>query len=96
MRWFSMLAIYVLFWTLSAFLVMPFGIRTAHDEAAPNLVPGQTESAPSNFNPRRIVLRATILATLTFALFYANFLHGWVSIDDISLVHPPASVSKGY
>ncbi len=32
MRWTSILAIYSLFWVLSAFLVLPFGVRT-HDEA---------------------------------------------------------------
>ena len=32
MRWTSIVAIYVLFWVLSAFCVMPIGIRT-HDEA---------------------------------------------------------------
>ena len=32
MKWTSILAIYSLFWVLSAFLVMPFGIKT-HDEA---------------------------------------------------------------
>lgn len=32
MKWTSILAIYALFWVLSAFLVMPFGLRT-HDEA---------------------------------------------------------------
>ena len=28
MRWTAALAIYVLFWVLAAFLVMPFGLRT--------------------------------------------------------------------
>ena len=45
MRWTSILAIYVLFWTLSLFLVLPFGVRTAEEEgAAPG--PGHAESAP--------------------------------------------------
>jgi predicted secreted protein len=37
MRWTSILAIYLLFWVMSAFLVMPFGIRT-HEENGEELV----------------------------------------------------------
>ncbi|MDE2412827.1 MAG: DUF1467 family protein, partial [Sphingomonadales bacterium] len=39
MKWTSMIAIFTLFWVLSAFLVLPFGIRT-HDEAGIEKVPG--------------------------------------------------------
>ena len=45
MRWTSMVAIYVLFWAFSVFLVLPFGVKTA-DEAGIEKVPGQAESAP--------------------------------------------------
>ena len=31
MKWTSILAIYLLFWVLSAFLVMPFHVRTAQE-----------------------------------------------------------------
>ena len=47
-----------------------------------------------NFRPGRIALRATVLSAVLFGLFYANFLKGWVSVDDVSLVHPPADLVK--
>ncbi len=98
MKPYSILAIYMLFWVLSAFLVMPFGMRTHSDAGEEDehakLVPGTVESAPVNFRPGRICLRATVLATLLFGLFYANFLKGWISMDDVSLVHPPADLIK--
>lgn len=78
MAWTSVLAIYLLFWVLSAFLVMPFGIRT-HDEMGEAKIPGQAESAPANFRPRLIVIRATVLAAILFALFYANYVNGWLT-----------------
>ena len=80
MRWTSALAIYVLFWVLSAFLVMPFGVRTA-DELGAEKIPGQAESAPANFKPRRIVIITTIIATLLFGLYYANYVNGWITAD---------------
>ena len=84
MRWNAALAIYVLFWVLAAFLVMPFGLRT-HDDAKAELVPGQVSSAPVNFAPKRVALRATVLSLLMFGLFYANYVHGWVSVDNIDI-----------
>lgn len=77
MRWTSLLAIYVLFWAFSVFLVLPFGVRTA-EEAGVERVPGQAESAPHEFRLARTALRVTVVATALFALFIANYLFGWV------------------
>lgn len=74
----SIVAIYVLFWVLSAFFVLPFGVRT-HDEAGIERVPGQAGSAPAEFRPGRIAKRATVLSALLFALFYANYSNGWIT-----------------
>lgn len=76
----SIVAIFALFWVLSAFLVLPFGVRT-HDEAGLAKIPGQADSAPANFNAKRIAVRATMLALVLFGLFYLNYINGWISID---------------
>jgi predicted secreted protein len=82
-----MLAIYFLMWVLSAFLVMPFGNRTHLDEEAEGkdsgMVTGQSASAPVNFQPKRIAKRATIVSAIFFALFYANYVAGWITAADI-------------
>lgn len=80
MKWTSALAIYVLFWAFSVFLVLPFGVRTA-DEAGIARVPGQADSAPHMFHAGRIAWRVTVVATVLFALFYLNFVFGWVTPD---------------
>jgi predicted secreted protein len=87
MAWQSALAIYALFWVLSAFLVMPFGVRT-HDEAGVDKVRGQADSAPANFAPGRIILRTTIVASAIFALFMANWMQGWVTRDTFAFLTP--------
>lgn len=88
MQWTSILAIYGLFWVLSAFLVMPFGMRT-HDEEGIEKTIGQADSAPANFRPGRIALRATIVAAVLFALYYANYVEGWITVQDINVFGSP-------
>jgi predicted secreted protein len=80
MNWTSAVAVYLLFWVMTAFVVMPFGYRAANESDEP-LVPGQAEGAPANFNPRKILLRITIVATFAFALFYMNYTQGWVTAE---------------
>lgn len=93
MQWTSLVAIYALFWVMSAFLVMPFGLRTP-DETGETLVPGQADSAPSNFRPGRVALRATLLAALLCAAFYANYVNGWITAADLNFVKPPAEIAE--
>lgn len=98
MRWTSMIAIYTLLWVLSAFLVLPFGVRTHADARADGeaseLVPGQVESAPLNFRPGRIAKRATVLAALLFGLFYLNYLNGWLTPDNLDWTGGPPEPSN--
>lgn len=86
MRWTSALAIYVLFWSFSVFLVLPFGIRTTH-EAGGEHVPGQAESAPHEFDIRKLAIRVTVVATVLFVLFQLNYRYGWVTPRDVDLFH---------
>jgi len=87
MKWTSAVAIYFLFWSLSVFLVLPFGVRTT-DEAGADRIPGQAESAPHEFRPGRIALRVTVVATLLFALFQLNYIYGWITPQIIDRVLP--------
>ncbi|PLK25814.1 DUF1467 family protein [Novosphingobium sp. TH158] len=81
----SILAIYCLFWVMSAFIVLPFGVRTHADEGTEPEA-GHVHSAPVNFSGKRIAKRATILSIVLFALFYLNYTYGWVTTDDLDLV----------
>lgn len=84
MNLYAIVAIYFLFWVMSAFLVLPFGIRTP-DETGEELVPGQASSAPSNFRPRRVALIATAVSVVLFGLFYLNYVEGWITPTDIDI-----------
>ena len=77
MRWFSILAIYLLFWFLSLFAMLPIGIRTTR-EAGGEPVPGQADSAPHEFRVGRLAKRVTVVATILFLLFQINYYFGWI------------------
>lgn len=90
----SILAIYFLFWVFTAFVMLPFGVQTA-DEAGVPKVPGQADSAPVDFRPGRIALRATVVAAILTALFVLNYEYGWVTVEDIDILpKPPADLAN--
>ena len=88
MKWTSVLAIYSLFWVLSAFLMLPFGVQT-HDEAGIDKIPGQADSAPANFRPGRIAIRATVLAAVLGGVYVANYVYGWIGPEDLNVFGRP-------
>ena len=79
----SILAIYVLFWTICLFVVLPMGVRTS-EELGEVGVAGATESAPHRFSLGKAAIRATILSAILFGLFYANYVFGWVGVDALN------------
>ena len=83
----SIIAIYFLFFAFSAFVLLPFGVRTDEEAGTPR-IPGQAESAPHRFDIKRHLVKAIILAALLFAIYYANWTFGWISPDDLDLYHP--------
>jgi predicted secreted protein len=92
----SVIAIYALLWVLSAFLVMPFGLRTPDEVEGHTIETGHADSAPVNFQPGRIALRATILSALLLGAFYLNYTYGWIEMGDVNVVHGPKIKDMGY
>jgi predicted secreted protein len=82
MSWPASIAIWFLFFTLSLFLVLPFGNRTA-EEAGTERPAGSAESAPVNPRMWQKLAAALVLATVIFIAYYANYVNGWISINDI-------------
>jgi predicted secreted protein len=84
----SIAAIYFLFWVMSAFIMLPFGVRTA-DEVGAEKVPGQADSAPVNFRPGRLAMRATAAAAVLTTLFVLNYQYGWITVAEIDFLPKP-------
>lgn len=82
MKWTSISAIYFLFFAASAFFLLPFGVKT-DEEVGAEKVPGQADSAPHTFDLKRHLLKAALLGAVLFALYYANWTHGWIGAEAI-------------
>ncbi|GAA4758959.1 hypothetical protein GCM10023264_29360 [Sphingomonas daechungensis] len=82
MRWTSISAIFFLFFAASAFFLLPFGVRT-DEEVGNSKIQGQADSAPHRFDLKRHLLKAVALGALLTAIYYANYVNGWITADDI-------------
>jgi predicted secreted protein len=78
----SALAIYLLFWTITLFAVLPFGVKTS-DEAGSDSIPGQATSAPANPMILKKLAWTTLISAVLFGIFAANYAYGWVEINDV-------------
>jgi predicted secreted protein len=86
----SMIAIYALFWVMTAFIMLPFGVKT-HDEAGIPKVPGQADSAPANFQPGKLALRASLIALAVTVIYIANYGYGWLTVADLDFTAPASA-----
>jgi len=82
----SIIAIYVLFFAASAFILLPFGVKTTEDVGG-EFVPGQAQSAPHQFSLPRHLMKAAVLAVVLFAIYYANWTWGWITPRDLDFYH---------
>jgi predicted secreted protein len=82
----SIVAIYFLFFAFSAFLLLPFGVKTDEEAGTPK-VAGQADSAPHRFDIKHHLMMAAILAVVLFALYYANWAFGWITPGDLDFYH---------
>ncbi|BBE34897.1 DUF1467 family protein [Sphingosinicella microcystinivorans] len=70
MGWGSILAIYLLIWTVTLFTVLPFGVRTS-EEAGEDKVKGQADSAPARpMLAKKLVWTTIISAVLMVGVWW--------------------------
>ena len=67
-------------------LLVTGGVRTDEEVGAPT-VAGQAESAPHRFELWPHLLTAAWVSALVFALYYANYVYGWITAEDLDFYH---------
>lgn len=73
------IAIYIFIWWIVLFAVLPFGVRTQHEEGS--VVPGTPESAPVKPRMLRVFVINTIVATVVFAIVYTVLAYRLITPD---------------
>lgn len=76
------IAIYFIVWWVCLFVVLPFGIRNAH-EVGEVVEQGNDAGAPVKPMLRLKLLATTVLACLVFAGIWGQMTYGWIGFDDI-------------
>jgi predicted secreted protein len=78
----SGIAIYFIVWWVCLFIVLPFGVRNAH-EAGEMVEQGNEAGAPVRPLLRQKIVATTILATAVFALIWGQMTYGWIGFESI-------------
>jgi predicted secreted protein len=80
--WYTMLAIYFIFWWLVFFAVLPWGIRSQEEEA--DIVPGSDPGAPAVHGLKAKVVWTTAVSAVVFAVFYWAYVTRAVALEDLA------------
>jgi predicted secreted protein len=77
-----MAAIYFIVWWLVFFAVLPWGIRSQHEDG--EIAPGTDPGAPAVHGLTAKLVWTTVVAGVVFALFYWAFVTRAVTLEDLA------------
>ncbi|MGE0846216.1 MAG: DUF1467 family protein [Flavobacteriaceae bacterium] len=83
----SFAAIYFIVWWLCFFAVLPWGVRTQHDEG--EVVPGTEAGAPVAPKLLAKAIWTSVIAAVVVGGFYFAVMEGWLTVDNLSLLGKP-------
>jgi predicted secreted protein len=74
-------AIYFIIWWVVLFAVLPWGVRSQHEDGT--IIPGSDPGAPAIPRLRRKLVWTTIVAAIVFALWYVVYTYRLIALDDL-------------
>jgi len=78
------IAIYVLIWWVVLFAVLPFGIRSQHEEG--DIAPGTDPGAPAIPNLRWKLVWTTLVSAVIFAACYVVYVNHLVTLEGLAMM----------
>lgn len=78
----SGIAVYFIVWWVCLFMVLPFGVKNAH-EAGETVEQGSEAGAPVRPMLLKKVIATTILSIIVYALILGQMTYGWIGFEDI-------------
>ena len=85
MKFGSAVAIYFITWWVCLFVVLPFGVKNAH-EAGEAVEQGNEHGAPVKPMLLRKIIATTVLSAIVFAFIWGQITYHWIGIDDLQFV----------
>ena len=82
MSWYTMLAIYFIFWWLVFFMVLPWGIRSQEEHA--EVVLGSDPGAPAVHGLKMKAVWTTVVSAVVFGVFYWAYVTKAVALEDLA------------
>ena len=73
------LAVYFVLWWVTLFVILPFGVRSLHENGAG--APGTDPGAPIASRMGRKLIWTTLLSAVVFAIGMAAYYGGYLSIE---------------
>jgi predicted secreted protein len=84
----TVIAIYFLIWWITLFAVLPFGVRSQHEDG--EIVPGTDPGAPAVHRVWRALGWTTVVATVVFTALMVIYRSGLIPFDWLmSIAGPP-------
>jgi predicted secreted protein len=74
-------AIYFIIWWVVLFAVLPWGVRSQHEDGT--IIPGSDPGAPAIPQLRRKLVWTTVIAAIVFALWYVVYTYRLIALDDL-------------
>jgi len=84
MPWTTGLAIFFLIWWIVLFAVLPWGVRSQHEDNT--IAPGTDPGAPAIHNLGRKLVWTTLISVLVFAVCYVVYVGRLVTLDGLMVL----------
>jgi predicted secreted protein len=78
------LAIYFVMWWVVLFAILPWGVRSQHEGAAEDMVPGSDPGAPALPYLARKLLATTAVTAILFGIFYWVYVNQLITLDQLA------------
>jgi predicted secreted protein len=79
------LAIFFLIWWVVLFAVLPWGIKSQHEDDD-DIAPGTDPGAPARARIGWKLVWTTLVAAAIYAVCYVSYVEHWVTIDGLTSV----------
>ncbi len=76
------IAIYFIIWWVVLFAVLPWGVRSQHEQGT--ITPGSDPGAPAIPNLKRKLVWTTSVAAVVFAIWHFVYTYRLIALDDLA------------